>query len=321
MLALAGCGLALCGAILADMARAADSTPADGVRLRIAFVGDVMLADGPGREIRAGRDPFAGFAKILDGADLRIANLECVIATSGRAEAKPWTFRAHPRVIPLLKRHLDAVSVANNHSGDFGRAAFSEMLERLRQNGLAAFGGGANLRAAHEPLIVERMGLRIALLGYDEYFPRSFEAGEDFAGVAWSEDEQVTYDIQRARRHYRADIVIPFMHWGQEHESRANTRQRALARRMIDAGADAVVGTHPHVVQDVEVYRDKLIVYSLGNFIFDGFHTEASNTGWLLWLEFGRAGVTHWHIEVARIDHAGSPRPAGRQSTPPVAGR
>lgn len=275
--------------------------------VHLAWMGDVMLADGPGRFIRAGGDPFKPFSRLLDAADLRVANLECVIAKSGKARDKPWTFRARPEVIDVLKRHVDVVSVANNHSGDYGREAFAEMLERLGAAGISYFGGGLNLRQAHRPLIVERKGIRIALLGYDDFFPRSFEAGPAYAGVAWAEDEQVAYDIRQARQ--QADIVIPFMHWGQEHETRSNDRQRRLARLMIDAGADAVVGTHPHVVQDTDTYRGKPIFYSLGNFVFDGFSSPLNNTGWLLELDLTRQGVVSWKVRRALIDKQGSPHP------------
>src|SRR5471030_90102 len=192
------------------------------------------------------------------------------------------TFRAHPRTLPLLKRHFDALALANNHSGDYGPLAFGEMLDLLDKQGIAYFGGGRTLAAAHKPLIIERKGLRIALLGYDEFFPRSFEADVDKPGIAWSEDEQVRLDIATARSTYHADLVIPMMHWGWEHEGKASQRQRQLARVMIDAGADAVVGGHPHVTQDVEQYKGKPIIYSLGNFLFDGFSDAVNNTGWIL---------------------------------------
>ncbi|RZL12027.1 MAG: CapA family protein [Rubrivivax sp.] len=290
-------------------AEAASATTAPDPTVSIVFVGDVMLAERPGQLIRRGGNPFGPMAALLDQADVRVANLECVVAQSGQPDDKPYTFRAHPRVLGLLKRHVDVVSLANNHSGDFGRDAFAEMLSRLKAAGLPFFGGGANLTQAHRALIVERKGLRIALLGYDEFFPRHFEAGHNHPGVAWSEDEQVVADIHRARSIDRADIVIPFMHWGEEHQPRANDRQRELARRMIDAGADAVVGTHPHVVQDVEYYRGRPIVYSLGNFVFDGFDDLDNNTGWVLRLEVGRDGVQRASRAVAQMDRNGTPHP------------
>ena len=280
-----------------------------GPVVRLAFVGDVMLADGPGRVIAAGRDPFVHVADRLRQADVRIGNLECVIARSGRALDKPWTFRAHPRVLPVLQRHLDAVSVANNHVGDFGREAFVEMLDHLDAAGIPRVGGGRNLAEAHRPLIIDQRGLRIALLAYDEFFPRSFEAGPDRPGSAWSEDEQVADDIRRARSEHRADLVIPFMHWGSEGEPVANARQRQLARLMVDAGADAVVGAHPHVAQDAEVYRGKPIVYSLGNFVFDGFDRLDQRTGWMLFFTVDRSGVRAWHVEPVRTDVEGVPHP------------
>lgn len=277
----------------------------------IVFAGDIMLDEGPGKVVKEGRDPFAPFAAILDAADIRVGNLECVVATKGSAEqGKPYTFRAHPRTLKFLKRHFDALGLANNHSGDYGPQAFAEMLDLLNRQKIAYFGGGSNLAQAHTPLLIERKGLKIALLGYNEFFPRSFEADFDKPGIAWSEDEQVLLDIANARTNYHADIVITFMHWGWEHETLSSPRQRQLARLMIDAGADAVVGGHPHVVQDIEQYHGKPIVYSLGNFVFDGFDDQANNTGWGLRMELDRQGVRNGQVFVAHIDGRGVPHPA-----------
>jgi poly-gamma-glutamate capsule biosynthesis protein CapA/YwtB (metallophosphatase superfamily) len=280
----------------------------------IAFVGDIMLAETPGKVIQSGRDPFAPFAAILARADIRVGNLECVVATKGTLEPdKPYTFRAHPRTLPLLARHFDALALANNHSGDYGPVAFGEMLDLLDRRKIAYFGGGRTLAAAHEPLLIERNGLRIALLSYNEFFPRSFEADADKPGIAWSEDEQVQRDIGAARTIHRADLVIPVMHWGWEQEVVASVRQRQLARLMIEAGADAVVGGHPHVIQDVEQYRGKPIIYSLGNFVFDGFNDPGGNTGWLLQMDLDLEGVRSWRTLVAHIDREGTPHPAPQE--------
>lgn len=282
----------------------------------LVIVGDIMLDTLPGKAIEQGRDPFAPFAAQLAAADLRVGNLECVVANGGEPSAKIYTFRAHPRTLPVLARHFDAVSLANNHSGDFGRAAFTEMLDRLDRQGIGRFGGGRNLREAHAPLILERHGLRIALLGYNEFLPRRFEADYDAPGVAWSEDEQVRADIRNARTAHRADLVIPYTHWGWEYEPRGTTRQRRLARLMIDAGADAVVGGHPHVTQDTEIYRGKPIIYSLGNFLIDGFETPETTTGWLLRLELDKDGVASWRTVTARLDAEGIPHPDLQAASP-----
>jgi len=283
--------------------------------LSLLFAGDIMLDGVPGEGVARGGDPFASFSDILASADLAVGNLECAVATTGAPEDKRFTFRAHPRAVPVLARHFGAVGLANNHSGDFGKAALSETLSTLEHGGLPFFGAGKDLARAHVPLIIERKGVRIALLAYDEFKPRSFEAGADYPGVAWSEDEQVLWDIHHARE-LGADLVFPFMHWGWEGEPQPCPRQRELAHAMIDAGADAVIGAHPHVTQGVETYHGKLIVYSLGNFVFEGFHEHATRTGWLLRLSLQKSGVISWDTVVAKLDDQGSPAPALDQASP-----
>jgi poly-gamma-glutamate capsule biosynthesis protein CapA/YwtB (metallophosphatase superfamily) len=277
--------------------------------VRLIFAGDIMLDDGPGRTIANGGDPLAAFDRILKDADYRIGNLECPIATTGSPlDNKIYAFRAHPRVLPVLRGRFDAVSLANNHSGDYGHPALIDTMAQLDSAGIAWFGAGLNLAAAHRPLWITRHGLRIAVLAYNEYKPRAFEAGPDWPGIAWSEDSHVVSDI-RAARAAGADLVIPFMHWGWENEKISDARQKSLARRMIDAGADIVVGGHPHVTQDVEFYRNKLIVYSLGNFVFDGFDEGPGRIGWLLRLTVDKSGLIAWDTVAAHLDAQGSPTP------------
>ena len=277
--------------------------------LSLVVVGDIMLEDGPMDAMRKGQDPFAGFARLFAGADIRIGNLECVVATTGSPEDdKPNVFRVHPRALPYLKRHFDAVGLANNHSGDFGPQAFTQMLGLLKQSNIGVYGGGMNLSEAHTPWIIERKGVRVAILGYDEFQPRSFEADTDRPGVAWSEDSQVLRDIRAARSVHKADVVIPVMHWGWE-EPIANDRQRQLARLMIDAGADAVIGGHPHQLQDTERYKGKPIFYSLGNFVFDGFPLPINYIGWALRMELDKNGVQKVEAHVSHIGPTGLPKP------------
>lgn len=273
----------------------------------LVFAGDTVLDDTAGKIIEQGGDPFSDFADYFAGADIRITNMECVVSTRGQANDKMYTFQAHPRVIPVLQKHFDAVTLANNHSGDFGPDAFAQMLSLLKEAGLAQVGGGMNLKDAHTPLVFTRNGLRIAVLSYNEFHPRSFEAGFDIPGVAWSEDQQVMEDIQTARRIHRADLVIPIMHWGWENERTANPRQRQLAKLMIDAGADAVIGGHPHVTQDVSVYKGKPIVYSVGNFVMKETDNAFQRKGWVLKMYFDKRGVTRFETLPVKIDMEGIP--------------
>jgi poly-gamma-glutamate synthesis protein (capsule biosynthesis protein) len=284
--------------------------------LTLIFAGDVMLDDGPGRLIAKGGDPLAPFAKTLKAADYRIANLETPVARSGqRSAGKPYAFRAHPRVLRVLRGRFDAVTLANNHVGDYGHAALLETLRRLDAAGIGHFGAGKNLIEAHQPLWIERQGLKIAILGYNEFAPRAFEAGTNTPGTAWSEDDHVISDIRVAKA-AGADLIIPFMHWGWEYEPAASPRLQSFARRMIDEGASMVVGSHPHVTQGADVYQGKPIIYSLGNFVFDGFETPEAKRGWLLRLKLDKSGVLEWATLAAKMDGHGTPHPVAGATTP-----
>ena len=289
-------GLAICF----SLARADDT-------VTLVFAGDIMLAETPGERIAQGVDPFAGVESVLKAADSTIANLECVVATQGTPmEGKPFTFKADPRVLPVLAKHFGTVSLANNHTGDFGHAAFLAQLDLLRQNHVRYFGGGKDCVEARRPCLLEVKGLRIALLGYNSYHPREFEAGPDWPGIAWAVPEQIEADIKAAREVHHADLVIPFMHWGLQYVPE-NEQQRKLAHRMVKAGASVVVGSHPHVTQGVEYYKGRLIVYSLGNFVFNNFPEGPQRHGWLLRLRLGRQGLVDWDTIPYHIDDDGLP--------------
>lgn len=277
--------------------------------VHLIFAGDIMLDDGPGRLIAQGGDPLAPFANVLKEADYRVGNLECPVAESGQPhDHKIYNFRAKPATLSILQGRFDAVSLANNHAGDYGHDAFRETMHHLSQAGIAYFGGGNNLSEAHKPLWIDRKGLKIAVLGYNEFKPRSFEAGADWPGAAWSEDDHVIADI-RAAKAAGADLIIPFMHWGWEKETQPSERQRQFARKMIDEGAALVVGGHPHVTQGAEYYKGKPIIYSLGNFVFDGFDYDTAKRGWLLRLKLDKSGVLFWDTLVAQMDEDGTPHP------------
>lgn len=280
---------------------------ADERDITIVLVGDVMLADGPGKLIRSGRDPFINFASIFRDADITIGNLECVISPKGKPEPKPYTFRAPKQALPLLKKYFSAVSLANNHAGDFGKTAFGDMLDLLDRRQIAYFGGGRNIREANQPFIKVVNGKRIGVLAYNGFFPRSFEALTDSPGSAWLDDDYVTEGIKRAKQQLGVDFLIVYPHWGWEYQKTASDRQQRMARLMIDSGADAVVGGHPHVTQNIEIYQGKPIFYSLGNFVFDGFNDDDTRTGWLLKLTLAADSQLTWAIKEVKIDRLGVP--------------
>lgn len=289
---------------------------AENQSIKIVFVGDIMLDDLPGKYIKDGNDPFAAFSSLFKAADLTVGNLECVVGTTGIAEDKPFVLRANPRVLPVLKKHFSALSLANNHSGDYGPTAFSAMLDLLDRSGIRYFGGGRDLQKAYAPILFDIKGKRIALLAYNLFFPRSFEALEDRAGSAWGEDDYVREGIRRARHVHKADIVITYPHWGWENEKLASKNQVSLAHFMIDSGADAVIGGHPHITQNIEIYKGKTIFYSLGNFFFDGFDTEDNNTGWAVEMTIQADSTISWKIFEAKLDDNGIPRNNGQIKFP-----
>jgi poly-gamma-glutamate synthesis protein (capsule biosynthesis protein) len=307
----------VCLIALTDCSRAqaqASKNARDVVRL--IFVGDIMLDTMPGEVIENDHDPFAHVAKVLADADFTIGNLECVVAVGGEKFDKKFNFRAHPRVVPFLKKHFDALSLANNHTGDYGDAALLEELQLLKEAGIRHFGAGRNIDDARRPLVLESKGIRIALLGYNEFKPRAFEAEANSPGIAWSVDDDVVADIRKAKQEAGADLVIPYMHWGPEEELTPSARQRQFSKVMIEAGADAVVGAHPHVIQGYGTHRDKPIFCSLGNFVFDGFAAEATTTGWILHLTVGKRGVVQWDVTTIALDEQGVPHLAMKKWLP-----
>ena len=302
--------------LVAGVLATATNVTADEEPVRILFVGDIMLDGGPGHIVTNGGDPFAGVAAALADADLSIGNLECAIVRQGHAVDKPYAFRGPSAALPLLKRHFAAVSLANNHSGDWGKAGVLTELELLRETKLPYFGGGANLREARAPLVLTARRRRVALLGYNDFPPRAFAAGRSTPGTAWLVEKDVIADLKAARA--RADLVLLFLHWGEELEPKPTAGQQTMARHFIEAGADAVIGSHSHLPQTVEWHQDRPIVYSLGNFVFDYFPYDPPVwKGWMVKLTFAQtAARPGLEIIPVELDPAGIPRLGGEALSP-----
>jgi len=285
--------------------------------VRFMAVGDVMLARTVGERVLAeGPEAvFAGVLPTLAMADLLAANLECVISDRGEPEDKAYVFRAPPQAIgSLAHAGVDILSLANNHAFDYGVDALADMLPGLRAVGIVTVGAGADAEAAHAPVIVERNGLRVAFLAYVDvpvegrtgFDTRSWAAGPDQPGLAWAEPQAIAFDVAAAG--LRADVVIVLMHFGLENRRDVTASQRTLAHGAIDAGADLVLGAHPHVLQPVEEYNGGLIAYSLGNFVFDGFAPPATYSA-VLSATLTTEGVVAYEWAPVVISH-GLPWPA-----------
>jgi poly-gamma-glutamate capsule biosynthesis protein CapA/YwtB (metallophosphatase superfamily) len=300
--------------LLARTAAAADDepprrTPSPPGTVTVAFVGDIMLDGGPGHAIASGRDPFAACEELLLDADFTVGNLECVLGDKGRQVLKAYTFRAAPDAPRHLARYFTAVSLGNNHAGDFGTEGLVETLRILGERRIGSFGAGRSLAAARGPWILEKDGLRIALLACNAFRPEHSAAGADMPGVAPLVEADLLADIAAASR--SADAVVPFVHWGPEACPQPRESDIRLARRMVEAGAAAVIGGHPHVTQTVDVHRGAPIVYSLGNFAFDYFPEDPPQwTGWVATLRFTKGQPVGLSTRAVVLDPAGLPHPA-----------
>jgi poly-gamma-glutamate synthesis protein (capsule biosynthesis protein) len=260
--------------------------------LVLAAVGDVNLGDGPGTmmALHGYAYPWSSVGPTLRRADLAFANLECAVSRRGSAQTKKYTFRGHPDALKAMRERagVDVVNLANNHAGDFGDRALLDTLRHVRANGMTLVGAGATEAAAYRPKIVERLGLRIAFVGFSNILPFEFRALGRNPGTAWAFPARVAASVRRARRD--ADVVIATFHWGTERATTEAPAQRALARLALDAGATAVIGAHPHVLQPIRRPPGKLVAYSVGNFVFSASGGATASTG-ILRVRLGRRRV------------------------------
>ena len=272
--------------------------------LRVAAVGDVTFGGTVARVMgaRGMAYPWLSTGRILRGADLATANLEGVVSTRGRpVPDKEFHFRGPPAALSAARRvaGLDVVSVANNHTLDFGPVAFLDTLRIARRNGIGTVGGGADLVAARRAVIVRRGGLRVAFLAYSDVRPDGFTAGVAQPGTAPADAAAIRADVVAAGR--RADVVLVWVHWGDELARRVDARQRLFASAALNAGADVVLGSHPHVLQRVIRPTGRALVgWSLGNFVFPP-HSPGTDRTAILHLDLGRDGVRGHRLQPARI--------------------
>lgn len=245
----------------------------------LLFVGDVMLARGVQfyTEREGGGDfrfPFAYVSRTLRAADLTVGNLEHPVSDRGKNQGSQYSLRATPAAVDgLVDAGFDVVSLANNHIWDWGTDALSDTLASLDQAGIAHAGAGMNEPSANAPVTIEHHTNRIAFVSWTNLYPEGLEAKGEEPGISrFREDEAPVRVRELANFH---DIVVVLLHFGDEYRTNANEAQKRIARALVDAGADLVVGHHPHVVEEVERYKDGWIAYSLGNFVFDqGFSEE-----------------------------------------------
>ena len=250
-----------------DADKGAPSTSDSSKNVTIHFVGDIQFS-GKVAELlgKNGYDyPFAKLGSMFQSDDLTIGNLETPVTHGGTgAEDKTYVYKSSPKSLQAMAAAVDAVNLANNHILDQGVEGLVDTLTYLNDYGIAHAGAGMNGTEAYEPAYFERKGMKIALLGFSRVVPvASWKADGNRAGVAEAYDStRAVAAIQSARK--KADLVIVVAHWGEERVSTPNADQTRLAHEFVDAGADLIIGGHPHVLQGLEYYKGKWIAYSTG---------------------------------------------------------
>ncbi|MNO39947.1 Capsule biosynthesis protein CapA [compost metagenome] len=251
-----------------------------GPTVKLNFAGDVIFSGKAGQLLQQKGYDYSYSA--LDGMfkkdDLTILNLETPITTGGVGAAnKQYVFKGDPKALDALKAAgVDAVNLANNHTLDQGEEGLLDTMEHLNKRGIPYLGGGVDAAEAYSAKYFERNGIRIALLGFTRVMPvMEWKAEAGKPGVASVYDSaEALKAIAAARK--KADLVIVIVHWGKERMEQYDSVQQSLGHSFIDAGADLVMGGHPHVLQGIEPYKGKWIAYSTGNFIFTRSKTPST---------------------------------------------
>jgi poly-gamma-glutamate synthesis protein (capsule biosynthesis protein) len=247
--------------------------------ISIDLVGDVNFADGWGADYADshGHSVAAAFSpELLDhlkSADIFYANHEFTMSTRGVKLNKYYTFRANPSKADYWQQlGVDVVGLANNHAYDYGEPAFLDTLDTLDSIGIKHVGAGKNLDEAMAPAIFNIDGYKVAFVAADRSQKsneiRAAAAGKNTPGVLFCFDDALFIQAVKTARE-SADFVIAIPHWGTEVSTVLEPVQISLGQKLIDAGADVVVGAHPHILQGMDYYNGKLIAHSLGNFWFN----------------------------------------------------
>ena len=297
-------------------------------QIRISAVGDIMLGGTAAPELRAqGYDyPFLFMRDYWAGAHIVFGNLEGPLTHGGEPErGKQYVFRSPPeKVAPALKAAgFTVVSLANNHILDYGADGLADTVAALDAVGIAYVGAGTDIDAARRPAIFTVEGVRVAFLAYSATLPENFYATAAKPGTAFAHEQHVRNDVARARRD--ADIVLVSFHWGQEGKTDLRDYQISLGHAAIDAGALAVLGHHPHILQGVERYGAGAILYSLGNFTF-GSYSKTATRSMVAQLFFDKDGAAPARlrelrlipINVNNVELVFRPQPLGREDADAV---
>lgn len=241
--------------------------------IRMIFTGDVMLSRSVGNRMARENNFLYPFEKVKDffaNADVVAINLEGPVSLHGENIGSKYSFRADPRVLEGLQSiRVNVASLANNHMWDWGSVAFLDTVSLLQKNSILPVGAGKDFTEANAVKVLEIRGTKIGFLAFQDLYPKNLSATETTPGVSSFDTEKTITQIKKIKENKTIDFLVILFHWGEEYKSLANERQQEIAHLLVDAGADLIIGNHPHVTQNKETYKNVPIFYSLGNFVFD----------------------------------------------------
>ena len=284
----------------------------EGKPVTLAFGGDVhfegVLESRLATNVSGALDPIE---PVFRQADLSVVNLETAVTTGGSPTSKAFVFRAPATAFAALRGGgIDVASMANNHGLDYGGAGLRDSLAAAKRYRFPVVGIGLNAAQAYRPFRRTINGQRIAVIGatqvLDDELMSAWTAGPGKPGLASAKDvPRLEREVRVARK--TSDTVVVFLHWGIELQQCPSTEQRTLARQLVAAGADIVVGGHAHRVQGAGRMGKALVGYGLGNFVWYGTSELSTQTGVLLVTVNGRRVVSYRWVPARIVD--GVPRP------------
>ncbi|MFH1780579.1 MAG: CapA family protein [Candidatus Nealsonbacteria bacterium] len=284
----------------------------------LVAVGDISYSRGVERIVGKQEDinyPFLKIRDFLQSSDLVFGNLETPITQGREISDFEMIFRSNPGIEQALKQNgFSVLSLANNHTLNFGEEGLKDTFNYLTKAGIKYVGAGNNEQEAYGPVYIEEKGIKFAFFAYNDIdvVPVSYEAGEARAGTAFMRIEKMAEAVKEAKQ--KADVIIVSMHAGIEYVGEPNESQVNFAHAAIDAGADLIIGHHPHVVQTMEKYRGKYIFYSLGNFVFDQPQSQETKEGLMIKVYFTKNGINKIGLLPVVMNNLAQPEVVGESN-------
>jgi len=283
--------------------------------LTVIAVGDILLSRHVGKTIDLSQDPNLPFENTrpwLSEADIAFGNLESPIVSGDIPIRRGVVFKCLTRYVPgLVYAGFDVLSTANNHAFDQGDRGVDFTVNYLQSHSILAVGTRKKEDQASFGRVIERKGVKVGFLAYSYAAYNDGGAKENSQVATWHDPEKVKEEIGQLRDN--SDVVFVSLHAGQEYRRKPERRKIEFARAAIEAGADAVIGHHPHWIQPVEIYRGRPIFYSLGNFVFDQGHSQETSQGLMVEFRIKRKQIRSSRLLPVAIERYCCPRLADSQ--------